>query len=133
MATKREWLHSKGLAKLGRGKFSNEAKAAITKAEAEGIVFDDATPTPKATTPKPAAPKAVTVKVETDDDLDIMFASELRYAGKRWFAKVNGKRVEVSEKAACGNCKYSLIGHTCHDPIALLPNGGGFVEVMPSG
>jgi hypothetical protein len=40
MATEREWLASQGLAKLGRGRFSAEAKAALAKAKAEGMVFD---------------------------------------------------------------------------------------------
>lgn len=39
LMTEREYAHSLGLAKLGRGKFSSEAKAAIAKAKAEGMEF----------------------------------------------------------------------------------------------
>lgn len=39
LMTEREYAHSLGLAKLGRGKFSAEAKAAIAKAKAGGMEF----------------------------------------------------------------------------------------------
>jgi hypothetical protein len=41
MATKRDYLVSKGLAKPGRGRFSAEAVKALEDARAEGVVFDD--------------------------------------------------------------------------------------------
>jgi hypothetical protein len=41
MATKREFLVEKGLAKPGRGKFSAVAHAALAEAEANGVVFDE--------------------------------------------------------------------------------------------
>ena len=41
MVTKRDWLVSKGLAKQGKGRFSQVAKDAISKAESEGMVFDE--------------------------------------------------------------------------------------------
>jgi hypothetical protein len=56
MATKREFLVEKGLAKPGRGRFSTEAKAALATAEAEGVVFDE-----PVKAEKPA-------KVETDEE-----------------------------------------------------------------
>lgn len=56
MATKREYLVEKGLAKAGRGRFSKEAVAALAAAEAEGIVFDEPV--------KPEKP----VKSETDEE-----------------------------------------------------------------
>ena len=46
MATRREYLVSKGLAKEGRGKFSTAANVALASARAEGVVFDD-DPTPE--------------------------------------------------------------------------------------
>lgn len=46
MATKREWLAEKGLAKAGaRGKFSKVAHEALVKAVADGVVFDEPTTT----------------------------------------------------------------------------------------
>ena len=41
MATKREFLIEKGLAKPGRGRFSAEANAALAEAVANGAVFDE--------------------------------------------------------------------------------------------
>ncbi|QOI67579.1 Lsr2-like DNA bridging protein [Streptomyces phage Beuffert] len=40
MATEREWLVSQGLAKMGRGRYSAEAKAALANAKANGMTFD---------------------------------------------------------------------------------------------
>lgn len=60
MATKREYLVSLGLAKPGRGKFSREAHAALAKAEADGMVFDEAVPSK----PAPKATKTVDVAPE---------------------------------------------------------------------
>ncbi len=56
MATKREYLVEKGLAKPGRGRFSVEARAALAAAEAEGVVFDE-----------PVKPEKA-VKPETDEE-----------------------------------------------------------------
>lgn len=41
MATKREYLVEKGLAKPGRGKFSTVAHEALAEAVANGVVFDE--------------------------------------------------------------------------------------------
>lgn len=41
MATKREYLIGKGLAKPGRGRFSKEANEALAAAVAAGVVFDE--------------------------------------------------------------------------------------------
>jgi hypothetical protein len=41
MVTQREYLVDKGLAKVGRGRFSNAAKDAIAQAVAAGVVFTD--------------------------------------------------------------------------------------------
>jgi hypothetical protein len=61
---KREWLVSKGLAKPGRGKFSDKAKRALAKAEAEGMVFDDPKANKVATVKRPKPEPKVVVKVE---------------------------------------------------------------------
>lgn len=92
MVTKREYLVSLGLAKEGRGKFSNAAKEALVKAEAEGKTFDDPAPaTVKSDRPKtvktPKAPKAPEVKQEK---------STADPAAVRAWAKTNG--VTVSER-----------------------------------
>jgi hypothetical protein len=133
MQTRRDYLASLGLAKPGRGKFSNEAKAALEKAIANGMEFSDGTPAvkpvkPKATEDTDSAPKGV-----LPENAEVILSNEHRYYGKRWHAEVDGKRIEVSEKSACGNCRYSLIGHVCNDPMVISPKGYGFVSVVPSG
>jgi hypothetical protein len=92
MVTKRDWLVQKGLAKAGRGKFSNAAKAEIDKAVKDGVVFDEPlTVGPKAAKPRsvksPKAPKEPEVKQEK---------STADPAAVRKWAKENG--VTVSER-----------------------------------
>ena len=48
MATKREYLKSKGITVGARGRFSGAAKVALAEAEAKGIKFTAETPTSKA-------------------------------------------------------------------------------------
>lgn len=120
---KREWLISKGLAKAGRGKFSNDAKAALAKAEAEGIVFDDA---PAKVVPK--APKIVDKpKVSEDAVSEIMFANEMPNYGREWFVRRGKRKVYIGAATVCANCRYSLIGHICNRPVVL--HNGEFVTV----
>lgn len=58
MATKREYLVGLGLAKANtRGRFSKAGVEALAKAEAEGVVFDEA---------KPAGDASVRVEPSTD-------------------------------------------------------------------
>jgi hypothetical protein len=45
MATKREYLKSKGITVGARGRFSGAAKTALAEAEKNGIKFDAETPT----------------------------------------------------------------------------------------
>lgn len=122
MATKREWLITQGLAKEGRGKFSNAAKEALAKAEAEGIVFDDS---PAPSTPKPVKDKPVkeSAPVVTADDV-VMFENEMPHYGVSWnYRDDKGKKMPLSDRAVCINCGYSLIAHVCNSPKVLAPAG----------
>ena len=68
MATAREYLVSLGLAKPGRGRFSGEAKAALAKAIADGMTFDEVNPP----APKQLKVKTVGAKpLDSDDFKDI--------------------------------------------------------------
>lgn len=64
MQTKREYLVSLGLAKAGRGRFSGEAKAALAKAESEGVVFSDGKVASDSPESEPKAPRSVSTKGE---------------------------------------------------------------------
>lgn len=69
MATMREYLVSLGLAKPGRGRFSGDAKAALAKAIAEGMTFDDVTaPAKSEKTEKSVKMKTVGAKPATTED-----------------------------------------------------------------
>lgn len=91
MVSKREYLAGLNppLAKFpSRGKFSKDAHAAIAKAEAEGMVFDDPAPV-KSDKPK-------TVKVKADKPTVTVTKSNADPAAVRAWAKENG--VTVSER-----------------------------------
>lgn len=47
MATKREYLKSKGITVGARGRFSGAAKTALAEAEKAGVKFTAETPSPK--------------------------------------------------------------------------------------
>jgi hypothetical protein len=94
MATKREYLITLGLAKEGRGKFSNDALAALAKAVAEGVVFDEPV---KAVTPK--APKPAATEGEKPAKVAVIQSAPLPQVEPkevRAWAKANGH--EVGEK-----------------------------------
>jgi len=64
MATKREYLVGLGLAKPGRGRFSADAKAALAKAESEGVTFSDGKDASESPDSEPRAPRPVSTKGE---------------------------------------------------------------------
>lgn len=121
---RKEFAVSLGLATPGKGRMSREALAAIDKARAEGKVFDDDAPAPtvKRESPKPAT---VSVKRETGavahDRDDHVMGISLRYPMDQLFEGVdsNGKKHTVNGAQAC-SCGYSLVGHVCHEPSALI-------------
>lgn len=69
MTTQREYLASLGLAKMGRGRFSVEAKAALARAVSEGMSFSDLAPAVKPATEK--KPKVSVPEISKDDNSDI--------------------------------------------------------------
>lgn len=121
---RRDWLVSKGLAKPGRGKFSNAAKAALAEAESSGIVFDDSAPAPRATRPAKEKPVRDSEPVVTITDDVVMFENEMPHFGKEWYyVNAKGKKKPLSNRAVCTGCRYSLVAHTCDNPRVLAPNG----------
>lgn len=109
---KRDWLVSQGLAKPGRGKFSNAAKEALVAAAENGIVFID---------------KSVSVgTVRTVVDGEIVeekrelnpFAHhpEPIREGMVTFNGTDGFTLEVNSSEACNSCRYSLGWCYCKVP-----------------
>lgn len=123
MQTKREYLVGLGLAKPGRGKFSNAAKEALAKAEAEGVKFSDIVtkipvPTGNATE-KPAGGQ--TPKEIDPRDTAWLSPSDYRFpeAEYRGVTFRDGKKVEVSLRECCNSCMVSLVNHACDSPTIL--------------
>lgn len=124
MQTKREYLVGLGLAKPGRGKFSNDAKKALAEAEAKGVKFSDVVtkiptgksePTGNATGKSAAgqiAPKSdpTTTPYLTPDDYRF---PEAEYRAVAWDG---GKKVVYSLRECCNTCRVSLVNHMCESP-----------------
>lgn len=120
MQTKREYLIGLGLAKEGRGKFSNAAKEALVKAEANGVKFSDVVanvPTPKPT----EAPKEATAPKTDPTQTPFLTPDEYRFpeAEYRAVAWLDGKRKFYSLRECCNSCRVSLVNHSCDAPTIL--------------
>ena len=75
----RDYLISQGLAKAGRGKFSNEAKSQLNSAIESGMVFSDYDGSPKAAeptyeTPAMTWPTGHAIIVETGEKISLVNA-----------------------------------------------------------
>lgn len=119
MQTKREALAAQGLAIAGaRGKFSKAANEWLVAQRAAGVKFSD----------DDAPVKAVKIKVENDVEKvdkptgvgypDYIFPSDYRYPEGEYkaFKREGGKKVEVSLRECCNNCRVSLTNHGCESP-----------------
>jgi hypothetical protein len=119
MQSKRDYLVGLGLAKPGRGKFSNAAKEALAKAEAAGTKFSDAT---VIQTKNPAggqtAPETE-VKASAPGDSAYVLPDDYRFPEKEYraFTRDGGKKVEVSLRECCNDCRVSLVNHACNAPV----------------
>lgn len=124
---RKEWAVQQGLATPGRGRLSREALDAIEKARAEGMTFDDDNGVSAPRKPREKSEKAASGSKSTkakSDGGDGFFANETRYPiDSKWagFDSKNKKHT-ISGRNVCFNCGYSLCGHTCNSPVALLPN-----------
>lgn len=112
MQTKREWLVSQGLAKPGRGKFSNAAKEALAKAEASGVKFSDVVTKVPAPTGNPTE-KSVPVQSATESPY--LYPSDFRFPeGEYKAVGTDGKTYSLRE--CCNTCRVSLTNHMCDSP-----------------
>lgn len=125
MQSKREYLVSLGLAKEGRGKFSNAAKEALVKAEAEGMEFSDSSTGPTAIAPRKTRPtknseqsEPVGQNSEERKFPPYLTQDDYRFPEADWKAiGVDGKTYGMRE--CCNTCKVSLVGHFCDSPTIL--------------
>lgn len=125
MQTRRDYLVSLGLAKPGRGKFSNDAKQALVKARAEGVKFsDDDAPVKSAPVSlvKGDAPVKETTAPKSEAGMTpYLTPDEYRFPEReyRGITFDNGKRKEVSLRECCNTCRVSLVNHMCDSPTIL--------------
>lgn len=130
MQTYREYAASLGLAIAGaRGRLSSAAKEAIAKAEAEGMIFKE---TQRKNTAKAMAPDVSTQdsKPTQKTTQDFFGPTPEPFYPNAFHAWVDGKKIAVSGRVACGNCKCSLMYHHCANPVALAKGSPDLVEVF---
>jgi len=114
MQTKREYLVTLGLAKPGRGKFSNDAKAALAKAEGEGVKFKDVTPGAPVRTASPTGETKAPEPAKAADSLYVC-PSDFRFPEAEYKAVgSDGKTYGMRE--CCNTCRVSLTNHFCDSP-----------------
>lgn len=124
LETRRAYLVRLGLAKEGRGKFSNAAKDALAKADKEGYEFLDG-PSP---TGNGSGPIRSTAEIDTQTepvvkkvdprDTPWIAPEDYRFPEAEYQAvgQVDGKRVVYSMRECCGVCRVSLLNHSCDAP-----------------
>lgn len=114
MQSAREWLVPQGLAKPGRGKYSNAAKAALDAAVAEGTKFSD---WPKSdTTVKQSDGTTKKVKAAKPSGV-VEEAPAVWGPTTRIFYTENGKRKEYTHafkmRQCCFHCSVSVSHCLC--------------------
>lgn len=137
MTTAREWLVERNLAKPGvKGRFSLAAKQALADAIAAGTEFEDYG---EVEVKNPRGKKKVLKTRPKADRVDISNEAEAIYSPRaKFYAFVDGKRVETSPKNACMNSGYSLTYCMCvvsgfhHKHKAIVKNEG-YMEVEVEG
>lgn len=130
--TEKDYAVSKGLAKAGKGRMSLEAKAAVADAKANGMTFRGKATVAVIRGSAPTGPtvsKDDTAPVQVEAEQNVYADAFYRYSRDQEFTyDVDGKAYVISGKGACMNCGYSLIGHTCNDPVVLTYHGAQSVK-----
>lgn len=132
----KDWAVTQGLATPGRGRMSREAHAAIQEAIAGGMTFSDYKGAPSRRGTQTPLAKMVRAKRQesekqpTDVVENTYAGGFFRYPMDQIFTYTddNGKTHEISSRPACMNCGYSLVGHTCNDPVVLTYHGARSVK-----
>lgn len=130
----RDYLVKHGLAKPGRGKFSNAAREALARAVEKGESFDDF-PNKATTVVKPTGAPKPKVKAAPVESAEVYDIPEYRYPETMYRAIEirNGKRIERSMREACNGCGLSLVVCWCSTPRIVAHDGGGSVPVKIEG
>jgi hypothetical protein len=129
LQTRREYLADLGLAKPGaRGKFSNAAKEALAKADAEGFEFLDG-PSPKGNGSGPIKSTVKKAKPTPVESTGIVDLTPYRYEENTHKAIEVETGIERSLRSACNSCRVSLVVCWCDSPIIVARDGSGSIHV----
>lgn len=113
----RDALVNVGLAKPGRGKFSNAAKEWLDEQDAAGVKFSDWPKVTETVTHKIG--RRTITRTRVVNPVNIPKEPEKRYAsGSKAYTRVNGKRVygqgqDHGMREVCNNCRVSLFYCIC--------------------
>ena len=132
--TEKDYAISLGLAKAGRGRMSLDAKKAVSDARKNGMTFKGKGPaTAVVSVSKTTKKDDGTSTTETEVKEVNQYADAfMRYPLDQMFSyEHNGKKFKINGRGACMNCGYSLVGHTCNDPVVLTYHGAQ--KVSPVG
>lgn len=121
MVSRRDWLVSKGLAKPGRGRLSREAHAAIEKAIADGMTFDDVAVVSTQSSNSDNAPEKKIVQRKAEDFFGD--TPEPIWHHDNWHVFENGERKDITGIEVCRTCMVSLDWHHCTSPTFPAMNG----------
>ncbi len=121
----RAWLVEKGLAKDGRGKFSNQAKIELDNAVAAGQKFEDWPKGENAPVNKTNVAKAGKVEDSSERFSDYLYPSDFAWPEGEYKAMAGKK--EYSMREVCNNCRVSLVMCQCGSPTI---HGGIVVEIV---
>ena len=112
-----------------RGRLSGEAIAKCKALAAEGWDIEGYTVSQSST---PTAPVVEKTPVANGEKVihDIVMRFPLDTPAH---AFIDGKRVKVSMREACGNCRVSLVCCTCGAPSVVRPDGRGVMRAYIQG
>lgn len=108
MVTKRQYLIEKGLAKDGRGKFSNVAKEEIAKAINSGLKFDDPAGKTVVVVSKDENGNEVQTTKRIADVPDVPDPRPDRPCGYYVFRNPDGSTFKRKHTEACAKCHFSF-------------------------
>jgi len=108
---------------ITRGRISAENHAWLAERAAEGWVIDGYT-VKAATEATPA-----TVEKTTTTNVKVVAEAYIRYPLGKYRAFTIDDHTEVTMRAACFNCHYSLVGHLCDEPLVLVQGRSGYHPV----
>lgn len=128
----KEYLLKHGhIQNIGRGRISQANHEILAKAVASGIKIDNYSPVEST---KPTGEKSIKNTAAPTNNEKVIADYTLRFAlDTPAHAFWNGKKIEVSMRSACNNCRVSLVQCICGNTHVVAPNGSGPMRVYIEG